>query len=67
MQKMKLNRIQVQIFKKLGREKAVDVDAYVRKHAMEFIGIQRNRLQDLSEEEGDIWINKAYLSSLTQD
>ena len=63
---MKLNRIQVQIFKKLSQEKGLDVDAYIQKHALECIGEQRNRIQDLSEEEGDMWINKAYLESLCQ-
>jgi hypothetical protein len=64
---MKLNRIQIMIFKKLGREKGLDADAYVQNHAVEYIGEQRDRLQDLSEEEGDRWINKAYLASLSPD
>jgi hypothetical protein len=64
---MKLNRIQIRIFKKIGREKGLDADAYIQKHAVEYIGVQRNRLQDLSEEEGDRWINKAYLASLSPD
>lgn len=62
---MKLNRMQVLIFKKLSKEKDLDTDSYIKKYAMEFIGIQRNRLQDLSEEEGDNWIHQAYLLSLS--
>ncbi len=31
---------------------------------MDFIGVQRDGLNDLSEEEGDIWIHRAYLLSL---
>lgn len=62
---MKLNRIQILIFKKLGKEKALEPDSYVEKYSMEFIGVQRDRLQDISEEEGDTWINKAYLQSLS--
>lgn len=53
------------IFKKLGKEKALEPDSYVEKYSMEFIGVQRDRLQDISEEEGDTWINKAYLQSLS--
>lgn len=53
------------IFKKLGKEKDLEVDSYVKAYAIEFIDVQRDRLQDLSEEEGDIWINKAYLLSLS--
>jgi len=62
---MKLNTIQVSIFKKLSKEKGLEVDCYVEKYSMEFINLQRNRLEDLSEEEGDEWINKAYLISLS--
>jgi hypothetical protein len=53
------------IFKKLSKEKDLDADSYIKKYSMEFIGIQRNGLQDLDEEEGDMWINKAYLLSLS--
>ncbi|WP_291328397.1 hypothetical protein [Desulfovibrio sp. UCD-KL4C] len=41
------------------------MDSYVEKNSIEFINIQRDRLEDLSEEEGDEWINKAYLISLS--
>jgi len=61
---MKLNRIQIKIFEKLSSEKGLETDAFIKRYSLEFIGIQRDRLQDLSEEEGDMWINKAYLLSL---
>ena len=60
---MKLNRIQIKIFEKLSKEKKLDADDYIKQYCMEFIGVQRDGLHDLSEEEGDNWINKAYLSS----
>lgn len=61
---MKLNRIQVEIFKQLSGEMGTDVDSYIKDTSMEFIGVQRDRLEDLSEEEGDTWINKMYVLSL---
>jgi hypothetical protein len=61
---MKLNRIQIKIFEKLSREKGLETDAFIEQYSCEFIGTQRDRLQDLSEEEGDKWINRAYLLSL---
>lgn len=61
---MKLNRIQIKIFEKLSREKGLETDAFVKQYSFEFIGIQRENLQELSEEEGDIWINRTYLLSL---
>lgn len=61
---MKLNRIQIMIFEKLSKEKGIDADDYINQYSMEFINMQRDRLQDLSEEEGDNWIHRAYLLSL---
>jgi len=61
---MTLNRIQIKIFEKLSKEKGLEVDAFIKRYAVEFIGAERDRLQDLTEEEGDRWINKAYLLSL---
>jgi hypothetical protein len=52
------------IFKKLSKDAGLEPDAFIEQNSMEFIGIQRDRLEDLSEEEGDMWINKAYLLSL---
>ncbi|WP_027179432.1 hypothetical protein [Maridesulfovibrio bastinii] len=62
---MNLNRIQISIFKNLSKEKELEVDIYVKKHALEFIGVQRDCIEDLSEEEGDAWINKAYIISIS--
>ncbi len=61
---MKLNRIQIRIFEKLGKDNGLEPDAYIKQHAMEFIGMQRDSLLELTEEEGDLWIHKAYLLSL---
>lgn len=61
---MKLNRIQIKIFEKLSKEKGIGADDYINQYSMEFIHMQRDKLQDLSEEEGDNWIHKAYLLSL---
>lgn len=61
---MKLNRIQIKIFDKLSKEKGLDADDYINQYSMEFIHMQRDKLQDLSEEEGDNWIHRAYLLSL---
>ncbi|MDD2465838.1 MAG: hypothetical protein PHI97_17710 [Desulfobulbus sp.] len=62
---MKLNRIQIQILKKLSQDKDLEVDSYIQQYAQEFLCAQKDCLQDLSEEEGDAWINKAYIQSLT--
>ena len=64
---MNLNRIQVAIFDKLSKDKGLEVDAYIKQYSMEFICLERDSLQDLSEEEGDTWINKAYYMSLSDD
>lgn len=64
---MNLNRIQISIFKKLSKERNLEVDSYIKEYAMEFIDVQRDRLQGLSEEEGDMWINKAYFLSLSSN
>ena len=61
---MELNRIQVMIFKKLSKEKGLDPDEFIKQYSMEFICVQRDRLEDLTEEEGDNWIHKAYLLSM---
>ncbi|WP_415718052.1 hypothetical protein [Maridesulfovibrio sp.] len=61
---MKLNTIQVSIFKKLSKEMNMDVDSYLFKYSEQFIGVHKRSLAELSEKEGDIWINKAYVDSL---
>lgn len=60
---MKLNRIQIKIFEKLSKDQGLDADDYIKQYSMEFICVQRDGLQDLSEEEGDNWIHRAYLLS----
>ncbi len=52
------------IFNKLSKEKNLDADAYIKQYSMEFICLQRDSLEDLSEEEGDNWIHRAYLLSM---
>jgi hypothetical protein len=61
---MKLNRIQIKIFEKLSKDKDLETDHYIKQYSMEFIDVQRDELLNLSEEEADKWINKAYLLSL---
>lgn len=61
---MQLNRIQVMIFNKLSKEKNLDADDYIKQYSMEFICLQRDSLEELSEEEGDNWIHRAYLLSM---
>jgi len=61
---MKLNRIQIQIFKKLSKEKNLEIDQYIQQYSQEYLCLQKQRLDELSEEEGDSWISKAYLQSL---
>ncbi len=61
---MKLNRIQIHIFKKLGADNQQTADEYIKEFSIEYLDIQRDTLEDLSEEEGDCWIEKAYFQSL---
>ena len=61
---MELNSIQVAIFNNLSNEAGLDVDSYISRYSMEFIGISKKSLVELSKQEGDIWINKAYVASL---
>ncbi len=62
---MNLNSIQISIFKKLSKDEGMEVDAYIKENSMEFIEVQRNGLSELTEEDGDAWINKAYIISLS--
>ncbi len=61
---MQLNRIQQQIFKKLSKDEQLEPDEYVAKHSQRFIGEQVQQLSDLTEQQGDDWITKAYIKSL---
>lgn len=61
---MQLNRIQQQIFKKLSKDEQLEPDQYIAKHSQRFIGEKIEKLEDLTEEQGDSWITKAYIKSL---
>ena len=61
---MKLNTIQISILKKLSKEANLDVDHYIYTYSEKFLAVRKSSLTELSEEDGDIWINKAYVDSL---
>nr|WP_320012519.1 hypothetical protein [uncultured Desulfobulbus sp.] len=61
---MKLNRIQIQILKKLSQERNLDIDAYIQQFSQEFLGIPKKCLDELSEAEADAWIHNAYMATL---
>lgn len=61
---MLMNRIQTQIFKKLSAENKLSLNEYVSGFSEEFVGYPIQNIEDLTEEEADTWITKAYLKSL---
>ena len=61
---MQLNRIQMQIFKKLSADKGLEVDAYIKQYSQHFLSVDKERMDQMTEEEGDAWIEKAYIQSL---
>ena len=61
---MGLNRIQIQIFKNLSSALNLEIEDYLFKFSKEYISREINTLTDLTEQEGDSWITKAYLQSL---
>ncbi|BHH82476.1 hypothetical protein [Desulforhopalus sp. 52FAK] len=61
---MQLNRLQVHILEKLSSELDLEIDAYLLQFSMEYIERIVMSLDDLTEEEGDTWITKAYLKTL---
>ncbi len=61
---MSLNRIQIQIFKKLSSELNMELEDYLLRFSKEYICRVVKTLEDLTEAEGDTWITKAYLESL---
>jgi len=61
---MKLNRIQTQIFKKLSKEKNLEIEAYIQQFSQEMLSVQKSGLDELSEEEADTWIHNAYMAFL---
>ena len=61
---MGLNRIQIQIFKKLSSELKLETEEYIQQFSKEYIQRTVKTLEDLTEAEADAWITKAYLKSL---
>ncbi len=59
-----LNRLQIKIFHTLSKQKELDIDTYVCKYSEQYLCKQAESLEDLTEEEGDAWITKAYIESL---
>ena len=61
---MGLNRIQIHIFKQLSGALSMKIEDYLSRFSKEYILRDIKTLDDLTEEEGDTWITKAYLESL---
>ncbi|TKB09608.1 hypothetical protein [Desulforhopalus sp. IMCC35007] len=61
---MGLNRIQIHIFKQLSSALGMKIEDYLSRFSKEYILRDIKTLDDLTEEEGDSWITKAYLESL---
>lgn len=59
-----MNRIQIEIFKKLSSEKEMSGDEYVTAFSEELIDKNISMLDQLSEKEADEWIAKVYIQSL---
>jgi hypothetical protein len=61
---MLINRIQTRIFAELGERMNMDRNEYVRTHSLHYLGRIVAGLEDLTEEDGDLWIARAYIQSL---
>ena len=61
---MLINRIQARIFCQLCERQNIDRDEYVRTHSEHYLGRLVVCLENLTEEDGDQWITKAYLQTL---
>lgn len=61
---MGLNRLQIQIFKNLSSTLNLEIEDYLARFSQEYIFRDIKTLTDLTEQEGDTWITKAYLESL---
>lgn len=61
---MLINRIQARIFVQLSERMDMDHDEYVRAHSRHYLGRLVSSLENLTEEDGDVWIARAYLQSL---
>lgn len=59
-----MNRIQLEIFKKLSSEKGMSSDEYIGAFSGELIGKNIGKLDQLSEKDADEWITKVYIQSL---
>lgn len=61
---MQLNKIQQQIFASLSKDHQMDLDTYIATYSPQYLDAQLSSVTDLTEEQGDTWITKAYLQSL---
>lgn len=61
---MQINRIQLAIFKKMAKEHDLHLDVFIAKFSQQYLGKTVPTLAELSEEDADTWINKAYQESL---
>lgn len=61
---MQLNKIQQQIFASLSKDHQMDLDTYVATYSPKYLDRQLSSAADLTEEQADAWITKAYIQSL---
>lgn len=61
---MKSNRMQIQILRKLSNELNLEMEEYLFRFSKEYICRVIKTLEELTEQEADTWITKAYLESL---
>lgn len=61
---MLINRIQARIFGQLCAKKNMEQDEYICSYSEEYLEKRVNCLAELTEEDGDRWITRAYLQSL---
>ena len=54
----------MKIFEKLAAENDMDIGEFLFTYSPEYIGKKVTDLADLTEEEADAWITRAYLESL---
>ena len=61
---MQLNRIQKQIFNELFQKSGMEPDDYIKTFSQEYLCKQMDTFSELTEDDADTWITKAYLKSL---
>ena len=61
---MLINRIQAKIFLQLCEKNEMSQDEYVCTFSEVFLDKRVESLAELTEEDGDTWITKAYLQSM---